>query len=340
MKKAFNILILTFIIFLISCDIRPSALGLQQRIFVFADSLLWQEIGADVEETFNDYIYTPRAERSFNVSWEPLRNLKGLQNRMNILFIGTTDQKNLVNDYLLNSIPPEFVESVKEDRSFYFFKDDLFARDQISLFMLAKDSSSFKKNFEQLKINILDQFKTKYYSRLKQGMYEKGEQFGVEEFLTEEYGYKVRVQHDYFLANQSPEEKYIWLRRLDPDRWLSIWQADSSTDTFSYHSLISYRNRMTAKYYDGDYIVEKETKLDTVQFRGAPTIKMTGTWRNDSVLVGGPFRMYVVKNPEENKNYFIDIAVMAPDKSKKPFLDQLEVIASTFQFVNSDTVKN
>ena len=42
--------------------------------------------------------------------------------------------------------------------------------------------------------------------------------------------------------------------------------------------------------------------------------------------------MYAVQD-KQNSLYLVDIAVMAPDKDKKPFLDQLEVIAGTFEIV-------
>ncbi len=56
---------------------------------------------------------------------------------------------------------------------------------------------------------------------------------------------------------------------------------------------------------------------------------------NESLGVGGPFRSYLVFDPEESYLYFLDYTVMAPGKLKKPFLDQLEVIANTFEIVRT-----
>ena len=264
-----------------SCDYKKTALGEHEIIYVFADSLLWLDVKDSVLATFDDYIYTPRAERSFILEWLPLSQLNGVKGRMNLMFIGTTKAGNDVNDFLLKSVPAEFIQSVNNDRNFYFFKDDLYLANQISIFMIARDVDSFKRNFDNTKENIYRQFQKKYYARLEKSMFDRGEQTDLEDFLVENYSYKVRVQHDYFLANQSLEEKYVWLRRLDPDRWISIWHLNADSSALTIDSLENIRNVMTAKYYGGDVVVTDETHLDTVLFRGQETVKLTGTWRND-----------------------------------------------------------
>lgn len=340
MKKIYSISLVIFSLAVTfsGCDYKAESLGSDQRIFVFVDSLIWQDIKEDVEETFHDYVFTPRAEKSFILNRTSLNKLNGFKGRKNLLFIGTTDTQNEVNDYLKQVVPQQFRDDVNQDKSFYFFKDDLFVRDQISLFMIAKDSESFLKNFSLLKEDILKRFNEKYFTRLETGMFEKGEQFEIEEFLEENYGYKIKVQHDYFIANQEPKEKYTWIRRIDPDRWISIWRKGLNDVGFSRDSLFNIRNEMTKKYYDGDYIVLEETEINQQLFQGKPTTKISGTWRNDSLIVGGPFRTYVIPREKEDAVYFIDIAVMAPSMDKKPYLDQLEVIANTFQFVDKETV--
>ena len=59
MKKIYNsalILALAVLFFLSGCDYKPSSIGSDRRIFVFADSLLWLEIKDEVENTFHSYV--------------------------------------------------------------------------------------------------------------------------------------------------------------------------------------------------------------------------------------------------------------------------------------------
>ncbi len=343
MKRIYKSLVILIIamsgIFNSACDYKPTTLGLQYEVFVFADSLLWLDVKDQVEETFNAYVHTPRAERSFYLSWRPLRELNNLKRRKNLFFIGTTEPGE-VNKYLKQSIPNQFTQDVIKDKSFYFFKDDLFSKDQFSLFMIGRDVASFRKNFTELNGAIFKQFNEKYFQRLEQQMFDKAEQEEQEEYLVNNFGYKVRVQHDYFLATQNPDEKYVWLRRMDPNRWLSIWRVYGDSSIISLDSLASIRNKMAKNYYGGDVVVKEDTNLEIVSFQNRPTYKMTGTWKNDSLVVGGPFRTYVVRHEKEKAYYLVDIAVMAPSKNKKPYLDQLEVIASTFSFEEKKKTKN
>ena len=341
MKKVYKkLLLLICVVLAVSgCDYKSSSLGSDRRIFVFADSLVWLDIKEDFKETFHAYVNTPRAEKSFIIQHKPLSTLSGFKGRKNIFFIGTTDKQTEVNKYISQIVPIQFRNDVNNDKSFYFFKDDLFMREQLSLFMIAKDTKSLLFNFKNFKRDIFNRFNEKYFARLKLGMFEKGEQIELEEFLKKNFGYYVKVQHDYFIANQELNEKYVWIRRINPDRWISIWKVDNTKVDFSQDNLFEIRNKMSKKYYEGDYIVKEETFVSNQMFQGEETLKITGIWRNDSVLVGGPFRTYLIPNEKEKSIYFLDIAVMAPSKDKKPLLDQLEVIANTFQFVSEKNKK-
>ncbi len=341
-KKIFNnsLVILAIFILLSSCNMRRSAMGVQDRLFVFADSALWQQIKGDVTDTFEDIIHTPRAERSFYVHWSRLKELQGLKGRMNIVFAGTTQPGSAVNDYLLKSLPESFIDDVKAGKKFYFYKDGLFARDQFSLFMIAPDARTFNFNFDQLKKQIYEQFLKKYYARLEESMFDKGEQKEQEAYLKKYFGYTVRVQHDYFVADQDLPPKYVWLRRMKPDRSLSIWRLPVGQEIRGLKDFISVRNKTIGPHYSGDRVVTDETRLDTVLFRGKQTPRMIGVWQNDSLMVGGPFRTFIVNKPDSNETYLIDISVTAPSKRKKPFLDQLRVIAGTFEFAGKPNKKS
>lgn len=327
-----GLLIAVSILILVACTkYRPSTAGYPYRIFVVADSLLWLDLQKPISDTFEGEVLTPVSEKKFYFTWIPLRLLNEFKNRMNIFFIGVQDEQGEVNEYLRQVLPAEFQKGVAENRYFYLFQDDLFARDQIGLFMFGKDRQSFLRNFEGLKDQIYNTFEKKYYARLKESMFEKGEQVKVEEYIKNNFDFSIRVQHDYFVAIEEPQVPYLWLRRFDPDRWVSIWKIKGDSSYFNFDSIANVRDRFTKKYYQGDYIIREDSKLVTADFNGQPTAKMVGLWRNDSVLIGGPFRTYVIDNPADSSLYFIDIAVMAPGHLKKPYLDQLEVIARTFR---------
>ncbi|MGD9897950.1 MAG: DUF4837 family protein [Calditrichaceae bacterium] len=322
------------LIMLNGCDYKVSTMGYPQKVFVVGDSLLWEDVKDDVVETFESILYTPHVEQSFFLEWIPLSRLNDYKTRMNLFLIGVDTESNPANDYISKILPENFKQDVRENKYFYFFKDDLFARDQIGLIMYAKDRSAFKNNFASNKNEIFNTFNQKYFDRLKTSMYEKGEQVKIEKHLSEVFGWMVKVQHDYFVATEDITEKYVWLRRYDPDRWLSVWRVPGDSTLINRDSLIALRNRMAGKFYEGDHAIEEDTYIAETKFNGQRTKKLIGLWKNDSLLVGGPFRTYAVYNPTDTSLYMIDIAVMAPGKNKKPFLDQLEVMANTFEVIS------
>lgn len=332
-KLLFFSFLLSVIITFNGCDYKTTTVGYQYRIFVVADSLVWLDLKDDIEQTFESIVYTPHTEKSFYITWTPFEKLNEFKERMNVFIIGTEDGNGEASNYLKKVLPEEFKSGARENKYFYLFKDDMFARMQIGLIMFAKDCAAFKDNFNMLKSEIFNTFSKKYYARLEKTMFYKGERKDTESYLAENFGWKVRVQHDYFIAIQDVEKDYVWLRRLDPDRWLSVWKVTGDSAALETDSIFQIRNKVLGEYYQGDCVVEEESYLTETEFNGQTTKKIIGLWRNDSLLIGGPFRTYIVHNKQDSSVYFVDIAVMAPTKNKKSYLDQLEVIANTFEIV-------
>jgi hypothetical protein len=84
-------------------------------------------------------------------------------------------------------------------------------------------------------------------------------------------------------------------------------------------------------------IVEEETRAFAVKFKKWQAVNLRGTWRNDSLVIGGPFRNYTFVDNETDRIYMIDYYVQAIGRRKKPFLDQLYVIVHTFDVLNNST---
>ena len=318
-----------------SCDMRPTTMGYPYRIFIIADSSVWKEVRKPIRDKFEGEILTPGSEKKFTITFVPLNKLNDFKDRMNIFFVGTQNEPGEVNEYLKKVLPDKFKNGVKENHYFYLFQDDLFARQQIGLFMYARDLKTFKYDFKHLQDQIYNTFEKKYYARLEEDMFNQGEQKKIEEYIVENFGVFIRVQHDYFIAIQDKPNNYIWLRRFDPDRWVSIWKIKGDSSMMTFDRLADIRDKYTKKYYQGDYIVRNNSYLTWGQINGQKTYKMVGIWRNDSILIGGPFRTYIVHDAPDSLLYFIDIAVMGPRYLKKPYLDQLEVIAHTFKIVRN-----
>jgi len=330
-KTAAAVIILSFII--TGCDIKPGTMGQQNRIFVVVDSVLWQDLGEQTAQGFERIIYTPHTEKTFSITPVTLDRLSGLKHRMNVFFMGISDEEGEVNNYIKSMMPDNFKDGVETGEYFYLFQQDLFARSQINLILYSKNRDTFKEQFSNTIDKIYKTFNTKYYARLEESMFERDEQDKLSDFLQEYFGWNLRLQHDYFKATHNLDTRYVWMRRMNPDRSISIWEVKADQEKFNLESIKAVRTKMAEQYYSKDVIEDEDLYLEDVDFNGQPAQKLTGLWRNDSLLVGGPFRTYAVHDPLKSVYYMIDISVLAPGKLKKPFLDQLEVIAHTFEVV-------
>ncbi|MFQ5435205.1 MAG: DUF4837 family protein [Anaerolineae bacterium] len=127
------------------------------------------------------------------------------------------------------------------------------------------------------------------------------------------------------------------------ERWLFVhWIDDGDSSQINDEWAIQTRNKLTRKFYQNDYIDEKNTAAKRVNFLNRPAVMLEGLWANDENVAGGPFRNYTFYDEASGRIYMIDIAVFFPGGEKEPFLRQLDVMAHSFQTaqeMNQETVE-
>ena len=104
-------------------------------------------------------------------------------------------------------------------------------------------------------------FRKYYFQRLKARMFKHMEQKKIQEYIENNYPFTMRVQHDYFVADGNVQEKYLWIRRMQPDRSIFVsWFPLSENFKLTSRWIIDERNKLADKIYSGDIVVEDETK--------------------------------------------------------------------------------
>lgn len=337
LKKAF--LSLIFITFYLTtffgCDYKPASYGDFEKIVVFADSTLYAQVQTELEQTFDQFIYTPHSEKSFYLDLQPLEMLDTYQTRRNILFMGLIDGDDEVSKFINTALSNQIKENIKQGTIFEIFQADLFASEQEVIFLPAVDREMLKSFLSDRKDIIFDRLHKSYFRRMQNAMFLKGEQEIIEEYLVKEYGWKIRVQHDYRIVKEVEDRSFVWFRRLNPDRCLFVYRFPFDNFSDNEKWLYSLRDSLTTVHYEADSIDTEDTYLQNIQFMEKEAQKLTGIWQNHRHYIGGPFRTYVFSDSTEKYAYMIDISVTAPGERKKPYLDQLDIMAHTFEFVNA-----
>ena len=317
------------------CEYKPASFGDFEKIVVFADSTLFTQVQTELEQTFDQFIYTPHSERSFYLDLQPLALIDTYQTRRNLLFMGLLDGQDQVSEFMRSALSAQIKERVANGDVFEIFQEDLFASEQQVIFLPAVNPEMLKKFLSDRKDIIFNRLHESYFHRMQNAMFLKGEQFVIEEYLTKEYGWKIRVQHDYRIVKEVEDRSFIWIRRLNPDRSLFVYRFPFKRLDDEGEWLFGLRDSLTTVHFEADSIDHTDTYLEIVQFMGKDNKKLTGVWQNHQHYIGGPFRTYSFTDPTNSYIYVIDISVTAPGERKKPYLDQLDIMAHSFQFVNN-----
>jgi hypothetical protein len=329
-KRTFPLLIPVCL--MVSCNYEPDSYGDFEKIYVFADSTLYNDVRVDLEQVFDNYVYTPSAEKSFYLELHPISDLSMYERRRNLIFLAILGQDDPVSAYIDKALTPDVTEAVREGRLFEIFQENLYARDQMVIILPAINAEILKKNILDNRDAIYKRLEDYYFKRLNKIMFLQGEQTLLEEYLRDNLGWRIRVQHDYIIVKETDDKNFIWFRRFDPTRNLSVYRFRADTLPTGDQWLIHLRDSLAAVYFESDQVDRADTYIVRTTFNGMPAIVMIGVWQNHDLLIGGPLKTIAFFDPESRYVYLIDLMVTAPGKRKKPFMDQLEVMARTFRF--------
>lgn len=345
MKARYTLLFITSIIisslFLQSCDAKKPAVGEEDLIYVVADSSEYYELEAALLQVFGKIIYTPQPENLFDIKRISVNRLDDVKNKKNIIITAPLNSGSYTSQYI-NSILDSTVKNlVSAESDFVINKYDMWARDQLVSILTAPDIEKLNQQILTNHENLLYYFQKISDKRLFQSLYnEKYEQKDIEAKLLDQYGWIIYVQADFLLAQDSPEDKFVWLRRApgsDMERWIFVhWIDDASPDFLEKDSIYAQRNKMTSKHFvtidnssrveiADSYISSKE-----VNFLGRYALMTQGLWRMDDKSMGGPFINYTFYDEASKRIYMLDGSIYAPKYYKKRLLQQVDVLLQSF----------
>ncbi|MFN3134271.1 MAG: DUF4837 family protein [Candidatus Kryptonium sp.] len=352
MRKIFFLLSISFLF--ISCStLKPKATGDETEIITYVDSLLYSQIEQDLKFVFHRLIYTPQPESLFIIKPEfQIYSIDKLKYRKNLMFVSTLDDRSDIGLYVLNMLDPASKELIQKDSAYIFIKNDLWSKGQIVLVLIAKDRETLLKHLRKNRNEIYIYFRDEFFRREMDAIISEGHnKKDIERYLLEKYGWKIFVQHDYYIAKDSAQEKFVWLRRRTPEdmeRFIFVHWIDSVYDPYKFFNQIwisNKRNEITKKFYrttrDDAWVVIaddlesiKHLYFFPVNFNGRYAIKVQGLWRFNDFTGGGPFISYVFYDSTQNRIYFLDGSIFAPRYEKKKLIVQIDALLHTFKTAN------
>ncbi len=325
-----------------SCDTKQPATGLEDEIYVVADSVEFEGLKTALESTFEKKIYTPLPENLFELKRVPLSKLDMYKRKKNIIITAPLDSKSAVSDYLNSIIDSSLRKRIQDDSTFVLEKKNLWARNQLVMVLSAPTMQELEFKILNNGDNLLYAFQKSSDERLMKSVYNsRYEQEDVEGKLLKDYGWVIFVQADFQVAINNPEDHFVWLRRSPGsymERWIFVhWIDNASPAYLNVDSVRAIRNRMTKKFYrttdDTSYVVIAKDYFTSseVNFNGRYAIFTQGLWDLNVKGMGGPFVNYTFFDQKTKRLYMLDGSIFAPKYYKRNLIQQLDVMLQSFR---------
>ncbi|MFQ5823405.1 MAG: DUF4837 family protein [bacterium] len=319
---------------LVGCFGKPISIGEETELCIIADPKDWQFLESTLKDVFERFIHTPQPEKVFAVHWVSPANFSEYATRKNLIILGTLNAQGELTQKIENMLSPEVRERVKAGTAFVFPKNDPWANEQLLVVLVSNTLPELREKLMENKEFLYNLFKNKLIEKTTEQMFNQLEQIELEKKLLNKYGWTIRVQHDYIVNIERPQNRFIMLRRSLPgrERWLFVhWIDEGDPKDISEEWAIKTRNRLTTKFYENDKINEEYTHSKQIKFLGRPAVMLEGLWENDEKVAGGPFRNYSFYDIASQRIYMIDIAVFFPGGDKEPYLRQMDIMAHSFK---------
>lgn len=331
---------LTFLLFF-GCNSKKNAFGLEDEIYVIADSLEYEELKLALQTTFELEINTPLPERLFTLKPVKLGDLERFKNRKNLIIVAPISSGSNVSNFINQVVDDSIKTLFQTDDDFILIQNDRWAKNQLLTIISATTMQELEFKILKNRDKLLYAYQKKSNERLKESLYNsKYERKEIEGQLLKDFGWVIYVQADFKLAKKDNENNFVWLRRSpnsDMERWIFIHWIDSVSPAYlNIDSIKSIRNRLTEKYYktfdDTAFVIISEDYLTTteVNFNGRYAILTQGLWDLNIKGMGGPFINYTFYDEKSKRIYMLDGSIYAPKYYKRNLIQQVDVLLQSF----------
>lgn len=314
----------------LACGRLPDGIGSNHEVMVLADPEQRGRLEETIRGIFERKVFTAQEEKVFTVRWGSPEEFEFYRKWKNLVLLGSFDRQGPAATLLDQFISSQAREKVSSGEAFFFARQNVWARNQEVFFLVAEEEDVLVQKLRENGDRIFDLMEEALNTKIQNMMYNKAEQFKLEKRLLQDYGWTLRVPMGYEVFKEIPQERFVWLRRQQPHRWIFVHWEQTEDVTMTPEGCMDRRDKIGTAFYEGDQIVRERTSAQEVDFLGWRAIRLAGLWENRSRYLGGPFRTYCFYDEEAKRRYMVDVAVFAAGVEKEPYLRQVDIIAHTF----------
>lgn len=335
-------------------DYRQKAVGSQGDVIVVMDSTEWNSQTAEaIRETFGKSMFTlPSPQPKFDLNFREFNTndqLDRLKRFQSIIIAAPINDSTNAAKFIRALLNEKVEKQVRNGEAFAFPLQDKWYKDQWSIILTAPSDSALAKQIRNSEERLTARLMDKEFKRWKEELYDRGEQFAKEDSLWNDYGWKIRVQHDWhtildttYTDSSGSEMHFYRMNRPLPEnqRWFWAWWKEGVTDVSYLDNdwINAKRDSLMKKWIrgtrDSSFVTteyRRPVETDDFMMNGDLTHETLGTWRMTKDAMGGPFVNFTIYDDETNRLFMLEFLQFAPKYDKRRFVRQFRTMLRTFK---------
>ncbi len=310
---------------------KPMSWGQPRVIYVFADDNVWKHAYPYLKQNLARYRFTTENESYFEVRRASFNAIEEFYKFNNLIFFAHYDSDEQISTHVKNILGERARNEVEQNNMAIYPVDNLWANDQLVLFLLANNEETL------LRLNILqadvifDHFYDKLFQRIARKVYRDA---NYSQGAFAHLPWKADIPQYYVVYAEDRENNfisYLARRREQPDRYFAVYYENMETDKVDRTWLKETRARLAWDYYDEDEFRDEDVSSRFYTIAGYDGFRLSGRWQNQKYMVGGAFQSFAFYDEDSQLAVLIDNSVYYPQGEKLDALLELEVISRTFE---------
>jgi hypothetical protein len=310
------------------------AYGDPNAIIVVASAEVWPQLEDSVFAVLSPDVFTLREERMFRLRYEdPFGPDWGLKRMFKEeVLIGTTQ------DPWMADALATLEEDVEVQVPGILETENVWARNQKATLLLVDPNQDIATQVFALVGEVHDRLEARFREGARIRMFVSGRNEALADSIMEVAGFSMLFPEVYREVSQ--DSMYVF-RNDNPDpseliRQFGVtWRTPPPEAEIPVDSLVAWKEALAEQYYTYPQAVDRENLRTRSLAMGDMTItEVRGAWANPPGSLwpaAGPFILWSVTCPSQDRLYLIDAWLYAPGKDKWEYILQLETILESFR---------
>jgi hypothetical protein len=333
-RRSSNVALLTALLALSAsgCEL-PLAHGDANALIVAADPTLWAEVEGLFRDALEPTIQTVRDERPFRITYQDPSDGQGwgnLRRFRQVLILGDASMP-WVQEVLEARdrggavSPPEILQV-----------QNVWARGQLVSLLLLPESGQAQA-VASLAPELHDVLHNQFRQYAVQRMFVSGENTALSDSLAANVGFSISLPQVY---QHSSRDSVFRFRNDNPSpaeliREIGVtWSSPIPDSLPTDAELADWRTAFSQAYYNDAQLLDTAVaSFASVEVGGLDGVEYQSAWVSppDAWPAGGPFITRVLRCPAQDRLYYLDAWLYAPNRDKYEYMIQLQTILDSFR---------